>query len=434
MKLSTIQDRIWALHPAKLQEIEAVISGLLCGRKIDREAWDRAESRTSPADVPGHIAVIDIFGTVTRRANLFSNWSGGTSTEIAKKEFAKALEDPKIRGILLNVDSPGGSVDGIEDLSRYIVESRGKKPVLAYVDGMMTSAAYWIGSSADRIVSSPTSMIGSIGVVLMHYDLSGRDAKDGIVRSEIYAGRYKRIASDTRPLSDEGRQYLQDLVDRTFAIFVESVGRNRGMSFDQALEAAGESRVYMASEAMGVGLIDELGTFNAAINQLQRSIEMEETKLNVSAGTDAVQTEPPVEKALEFLSADPSVLEENARLTREIAQLKKSLRIEQLDRRIRQAVSEFKLTPAAADNPKLVEALYACDELTVRADDGSEWNVGAFFMETFIEGTQPRIESPDRHVANNTEAVPAQAVDSGIEIGKRIAEKANRLQKQRSGQ
>jgi len=268
----------------------------------------------------------------------------------------------------------------------------------------------------------------------MHYDLSGRDAKDGIVRSEIYAGRYKRIASDTRPLSDEGREYLQDLVDRTFAIFVESVGRNRGMDFDKALEAAGESRVYMASEAMEAGLIDELGTFGAAINQLQRSIEMDKTKLSVSAETGTARTEPPVEKVQEILGVDQAVIDENARLTNEVAQLKKSLRVEQLNRQIQQAVTEFKLTPATADNPKLVEALYACDQVVARAEDGSEWNVGAYLMETFIAEAQPRIESPDRHITSETEAVPAQAVDSGIEIGKRIAEKANRLQKQRSGQ
>lgn len=434
MKLTTIQDRIWALHPAKLQEIEAVISGLICGQRFDREAFDRMESKNVSTNTPENIAVIDLFGTIMRRANLFTQWSGGTSTEIAKKEFSKAIEDQKIQGILLNVDSPGGSVDGVEDLSRFIFDSRGKKPIIAYVDGMMTSAAYWIGSSADRIISSPTSMIGSIGVVLMHYDLSQRDSKNGVARSEIYAGRYKRIASDTRPLSDEGRAYLQDLVDRTFAIFVESVGRNRGMDFDKALEAAGESRVYMASMAMEAGLIDELGTFGSAINQLQRSIEMNKTKLTVSTDIGTTQTDQPVEKIVEAAAPDLSVLEENARLVKEIAQLKKSLRVEQLTRQIQQAVSEFKLAPTVAEDPKLVEALYACDNVFATAEDGSKWNVGAYFMEVFISSAQPKIESPDRHIASVSEAVPPKSIDTEVEAGKRIAEKANKLQRQRSGQ
>ena len=166
---------------------------------------------------------------------MLDDFSGGTSAEILRLKIQSALDNPKVSSIFLDIDSPGGTVEGTKELSDFIFENRGKKPITAFTDGMIASAAYWIGSAADKIVATDTAIIGSIGVAMTHYDVSGKDAQKGVVRTQISAGKYKRIASDEKPLSDEGREYLQSMVDTYYSMFVEGVARNRGVSVENAL-------------------------------------------------------------------------------------------------------------------------------------------------------------------------------------------------------
>ncbi|RPJ07931.1 MAG: S49 family peptidase [Deltaproteobacteria bacterium] len=171
MKLETIQDTMWAVHPAKLEEINAVVNRLLSGEKIDYQASSGKDDSASPYPLTQDgIAIVSVTGTLMKRANWISHWSGGTSTQLLKADIAKALVDSSVKGILLIVDSPGGIVHGTKDLADFIFENRGKKPIVAYTDGLMCSAAYWIASAAGEVVASKTSEVGSIGVALTHYD------------------------------------------------------------------------------------------------------------------------------------------------------------------------------------------------------------------------------------------------------------------------
>lgn len=265
--LDLIQDKAWALTPAKLDEINAFLEARLADPAFSIElargkSGNQAEDRYEIRD---GVAVIPIYGVLDKRANLFTKISGGTSTQLLQRDIRQALDDPQVDAILLDIDSPGGAVDGTKELADFIFESRGRKPIIAFANGMMASAAYWIGSAADRIIANDTAMVGSIGVALTHYDRSERDAQQGIKRTMIYAGKYKRVASDEKPLSEEGQEYLQGIVDEYYSIFVKAVAENRGTDTEQVLESMADGREFIGRQARKAGLVDDIAHFETVL-------------------------------------------------------------------------------------------------------------------------------------------------------------------------
>jgi len=262
-----IQNRAWALHPAKLDEINLFIESKLSGEKLEfkGETGKSGNKADEPYAVTDGVAVIPVYGTLQKRMNLFAAFSGGTSTELLKRDVIHALDNPKVNAIVLDVDSPGGSVDGTKELADVVLAGRNQKPIVTYANGMMASAGYWIGSAAGAIVTNETAIIGSIGVVLTHLDRSARDDQAGIKRTQIYAGTYKRIAGDEKPLSQEGQEYLQAMVDEYYAIFVEAVAQNRDVSTETVLKMA-DGKEFIGNQALEIGLVDHIGTLETAIH------------------------------------------------------------------------------------------------------------------------------------------------------------------------
>jgi len=129
----------------------------------------------------------------------------------------------------------------------------------------MCSAAYWIGAAADKIYCSPTAEVGSIGVLLTHYDKSGADAAAGIKRTMVTAGSYKRIAGDNAPLTVDGAEYLQTMVDAIYSMFVDDVARFRGVSSDEALSNMANGRIFIGKAAVAAGLVDDIATLTDVI-------------------------------------------------------------------------------------------------------------------------------------------------------------------------
>jgi len=194
--------------------------------------------------------------------------SGATSAELFGKEFGRLLKDPEVSAIVLDVDSPGGQVDGIEELSNQIYDARGSKPVVAVVDHLMASAAYWIGSAADDVVMSPSGEAGSIGVFAVHEDWSGALAKEGITVSLISAGKFKTEGNPYEPLAEEARGAIQGRVNDYYDAFVNSVARNRGAKPATVRNGFGEGRVVGARQAVSLGMADRVGTLEETIDRL----------------------------------------------------------------------------------------------------------------------------------------------------------------------
>lgn len=269
-------ERPLAITQPKLQQIAEVWMRHSAGQRIDFSGLEAVTETKSGRQTGGHgytvqdgVAIIDVEGVLGKGMNLFMWFSGGTSTELLQKDLADALADPKVESIILRVDSPGGDVDGTQLFADAVMAARKQKPVVAWITGLGASAAYWIASQADRIIlADQTTWVGSIGVVAMHVDYSKSDEQEGVKRTEITAGKYKRIASDTGPLSQEGRQTIQDQVDSIYKVFLQSVADGRDKTPEQVHEEMGDGRIFMGADAIAAGLADEIGTLEAVIGQL----------------------------------------------------------------------------------------------------------------------------------------------------------------------
>ena len=276
MRIIDIVNGPWAIIPNMLQEIQRIYSSHLHrSEKIDIAAIEAATGKSlnntrAGAYVVDGVAVIPMHGIIGKRMNLFTQISGGCSTEAIANDYLIALNDPAVKGIVLHVDSPGGTVDGTQLLGDLIAQNRGVKPCIALADGMMCSAAYWIGSSADSInMVDLTTDVGSIGVVAAHMDITGWEEKQGIKTTEITAGKYKRVISQYAPLSDEGRAMIQADLDQIYNLFLDTVAANRGCSVEEVVATMAEGRVFLGQKAIDNGLVDSVSTLADTIQQVK---------------------------------------------------------------------------------------------------------------------------------------------------------------------
>ena len=206
------------------------------------------------------IAVLPVVGPLFRYANLFTQVSGASSYELLAKDFTQAVENPDVKAIILNIDSPGGEVNGCAEFADMIHEARGVKPIVAYASGDAASGAYWIAAAADEIVVSKTSALGSIGVVGVYRGNKGEDAVE-VVSSQ---SPYKRIDPDT----DDGRARLQKRIDAMADVFVDAVARYRGVASSHVQNHYGSGDVFIGDAAVKQGLADRIGSFEKLLFEL----------------------------------------------------------------------------------------------------------------------------------------------------------------------
>ena len=278
MHITDVITAPWAILPEKLLEIQAVYTAHVRCEKIDIAAIEARLGRPLVNDQQGYqnvggVAVIPVSGVIGKKMNMMTQISGGASTQLIERDIKAALSDSEVNSILLHIDSPGGTVDGTQNLSDVIKAAGEIKPVVSFADGTMASAAYWIGSAADAIVSSSdTTQIGSIGVVATHTDVSKAQEQEGVKTTEISAGKYKRISSQFAPLTKEGKAYMQEQVDQLYTIFVDAVAANRGVDPETVLEDMADGRVFLSKDAMQRGMIDHIATLETTISNMQKGV------------------------------------------------------------------------------------------------------------------------------------------------------------------
>ncbi len=265
----------WAIDPPKLLEIKAIYNTRARGEKVDIEAVEKRLGRklqNEPASytLQDGVAVLPIDGVIAKRMNMLTQISGGTSTQLAEQALQDAINDPAVHSIVLSIDSPGGTVDGTQALANAVLKARGSgKAIVTLASGCMCSAAYWIGSAAQSVyIADGTTLVGSIGVVTSHTDVSGAQAAQGIKTTEISAGKYKRISSQYGPLTADGRQSIQDSLDYTYSLFVDAVAKNRNVSGATVLRDMADGRVFIGKQAIDAGLVDGIVTMDALIARL----------------------------------------------------------------------------------------------------------------------------------------------------------------------
>ncbi|MCF6147279.1 MAG: signal peptide peptidase SppA [Candidatus Kuenenia sp.] len=279
MRLLDVMNSPWAILPAQLQEIQNIYLTHLRGEKIDIKGVEdrlgkKLKSEQKRYEINGNVAILPIEGVLAKKMNLFSEISGGTSTELIINDLKTILQDESVKTVILNIDSTGGSVDGTPELANAIFEARKKKKIIAHTSGNMASAAYWIGSAADAVViSSDVTQVGSIGVVATHVDKSMAEDMAGIKTTEIVAGKYKRIASQYAPLTQEGRQTIQEHLDYIYSVFIDDIAKFRDVSVERVLTDMADGRVFIGKQAIKAGLVDGISTLEALIADLNAAGE-----------------------------------------------------------------------------------------------------------------------------------------------------------------
>lgn len=265
--LEFITSQPWLITDEALQTILAISERSQVG---DIEALTTREGRplsaTRTVSLRDGTAIISVVGPIFRYANLFTEISGATSTQVLATDFRTALEDPLVRAIVLDINSPGGTASGINELANMIFQARGQKPIVAYGGGQVASAAYWIGSAADELVIDATSPVGSIGAKLSILDTSGRDAKSGVRTIEIVSSQSPDKVLDVG--NDEGRAKVQKIVDDLAGVFVEAVARNRGVTIETVLADYGRGGMMVGRSAIDAGLADRIGSLESVLTEL----------------------------------------------------------------------------------------------------------------------------------------------------------------------
>lgn len=270
--LRAVHSTPWAILPEKLEEIVALVEQHAAGVRLTSEevqARIGAPQKVEPR-LAGSTAVIPLHGVIAQRANVMTEVSGGTSTERFGATFREFLADPKVSGIVIDIDSPGGSVFGISELASEIRKARGRKPIVAVANSMAASAAYWIGSQADELVVTPGALVGSIGVISVHTDVSRAEDMNGYKTTLVTAGKYKAEGNEFEPLGDEARAEIQSRVDAYYGMFVKDVATGRNVSPKTVTESYGQGRVVTADRAVQLGMANRVATLDQVLAKFTR--------------------------------------------------------------------------------------------------------------------------------------------------------------------
>ena len=231
------------------------------GLQIKSDAKDQRVATTNKG-----VAVIPIVGSMSHRSTGIEAMSGMTSYSTLQRQFEAAFNDPNVGSILMDIDSPGGSVAGAFDFRDYLMSKKGTKPVYALARDAMCSAAYLIGSTADKVYATQTARVGSIGVVAMHTDASGKMEKEGLKPTFISAGKFKTAGNPYEKLEGDKLKYLQDSVDESYDMFINAVADARGI--DKKVIRDTEARVYGGKKAVEIGLADGIRTYESVIAEM----------------------------------------------------------------------------------------------------------------------------------------------------------------------
>lgn len=242
---------------------------------LEKQAFDpewASFDRQLYATISEGVAILDVTGTLVHKGAWMGSYSGLTSYDGLSEQLSLLTQRDDVRALLLNIHSGGGEVAGCFDLVDEIHALRGSMPIVALAADAACSAAYAIASAADEIVLTQTGEVGSIGVVLTHYDYSKMAEDMGVAVTHIYAGREKVLGTPYKPLSDADRKKLQAEVDTLYEMFVAKVARNRGMDPDAVRNT--EARVYMAEDALKAGLAQRIASGRQVLEELKSRVSL----------------------------------------------------------------------------------------------------------------------------------------------------------------
>jgi signal peptide peptidase SppA len=271
----------WALMPERLHALASIVTRWSVGNAADADTLKQIEidrvareirRASSAAPSPVGIAVLPLYGVITQRGNMVDAVSGPGMT--STQQFAAALRelvaDKSVSQILIDIDSPGGSVYGVCELADEIMAARAQKPVVAIANSLAASAAYWIGCAANEFYVTPGGEVGSIGVWQAHQDFSRALDEAGVTTTLISAGKFKVEGNPYSPLDTEAQSFMQSRVDEYYAAFAKAVSRGRGVPISQVRDGMGQGRVVGAQVALEQNMVDGVATLEDVLSRMQK--------------------------------------------------------------------------------------------------------------------------------------------------------------------
>lgn len=258
--------RIWAMDEAYLLGMYNAARSF-AQQSIHVSMKPKADS--GPAvSMAGKIALLPLHGVIEQRESIWMEWFGGTSTDRFGAMFDAVMSDPKIKGVIVDIDSPGGTVSGVMELGEKIFAARGRKPVVGVANSMAASAAYWLGSAFDQLYVTPGGSVGSVGVYSMHLDFSAALENEGIKATMFAMPEFKAEFNPFTPLSDATKEHETAEIGRIYDEFTSAVARHRGTGVADVRKNYGKGRTVHAAQAVTLGMADKVATLEQVIGRM----------------------------------------------------------------------------------------------------------------------------------------------------------------------
>jgi signal peptide peptidase SppA len=276
----------WALMPERLNAVAAVLARWSSNTPANDEVMQRiaadrsareARRQSNQGNGGGGIAVLPLYGVVTQRGNMVDDVSGpgSVSTQQFAASLRQALTDESVSQILIDIDSPGGSVYGVAELADEIISARAQKPVIAIANSLAASAAYWIGACASEFYVTPGGEVGSIGVWQAHQDYSKAMVEAGVKTTLISAGKFKVEGNPYTPLDEDAQAFMQSRVDDYYAAFTKAVAKGRGVAIAQVRDGMGQGRVLGAEAALASNMVDGIASLDDVVRKMRRNAKVQ---------------------------------------------------------------------------------------------------------------------------------------------------------------
>lgn len=231
-----------------------------------REEIDRIKAQNTP--INGNIVVVRVYGVLDQEDVL-----------PITAELRKLADDEEIGGVVLWIDSPGGGVSAVTEIYDEVQRLNMRKPVVAYIGGVAASGGYYLAVACDKIVAKPDAILGSVGVIYVHEDLTEYFKMFGIKIEVIKTGEDKDLGAPWRPLSNDDRENIEDMINEDFDKFIYVVSKGRNLSIEEVLEYS-DGNVWSGTQAVSYKLADRVGTLDTAIEELKVTAGLKNPKVS----------------------------------------------------------------------------------------------------------------------------------------------------------
>jgi protease IV len=257
---------------------------LLTGCFFNVQLWPKVEplqEKELAGTGKDKVVLMDLSGVISEEEKGTSFVPEPNMVAQLKEELKKAEQDPEVKAVVLRIDSPGGTVTASDILYHELEVFKQKtgKKVIASIMSLGASGGYYVAVASDKIVAQPTTVTGSIGVIMLSVNVKGLMEKIGVTGTPIKSGEFKDMGSPLRPMTDEEKKLFQGIIDQMYDRFVSVVADGRKNLTEKQVRKAADGRVYTAKQALDLGLVDQIGYLEDAVDVAKTEAGLSEARV-----------------------------------------------------------------------------------------------------------------------------------------------------------